>query len=75
MSELYSHKTSIIYNRCLKPINDGCPKYQNNTSNRAHIPRTEIHFTVQSAFTLSVGRQEGHAACKMLGVGLFVVTM
>jgi len=26
-----------------------------------------------SALTLSVGRQEGHPACKKLGVGLLVV--
>jgi len=28
-----------------------------------------------SALTLLVGRQEGHWACKKLGVGLFVVTI
>jgi len=28
-----------------------------------------------SALTLLVGRQEGHLACKMLGVGLLVVTI
>jgi len=28
-----------------------------------------------SALTLLVGRQEGHPACKKLGVGLMVVTI
>jgi len=28
-----------------------------------------------NALTLSVGRQEGHPACKKLGVGLLVVTI
>jgi len=28
-----------------------------------------------SALTLLVGRQEGHLACKKLGVGLLVVTI
>ena len=33
-----------------------------------------LHFPF-SALTLLVGRQEGHLACKTLGVGLLVVTI
>jgi len=39
-----------------------------------HEPDSTNTFIIDSALTLLVGQQEGHPACKKLGIGLLMVT-